>query len=403
MPAYTRTVQVPVARLTAKKAGMLNRAMKDYRRAREQTCRYFKRNNAFEFTYSERDELRKELGNHDRINLPSRVLYPAIATVEQNYKEYEKDGRASPPQANRTDTLALEGQNARIYHTEGRYYLNVSTGNGVVNLPLVVSNDDYHKERFPNPDTVPPAGRTRTGVQFADLEPEDFPGKTVKLSTSTLQKTGQRRFIANLVFQIEKRVDRPNDGTPRYLIGVDRGRNQLASAAVYDIEEDHVVDWWSRDGDEVQHYMDEFSNRIREFQQAGVWKQMEDARMRRFRYKEQADYEVANAIVNLARERLDAGIILEDLGGLSRLGSWKVENRRFAEWSYYRLEQYIQQKAEPYDIPVQTVEPAYTSRECSRCGTDDTARDGIYFECRECNYEQHADANAAVNIAKRAT
>jgi IS605 OrfB family transposase len=148
--------------------------------------------------------------------------------------------------------------------------------------------------------------------------------------------------------------------------------------------------------------MDQFSDRIREFQRAGVWERMEDARMRRFRYKRQIDYEVANAVVDLARERLDAGIVLEDLGGMSRLGGWKVENRRFNEWSYHRLEQYITQKAEPYDIPVQTVEPAYTSQECSRCGSEETVRDGIYFECRECDYDQHADANAAVNIAKRA-
>jgi len=399
---YTRTIQIPVARLTATKAGKLARAMKDYRRARAETITYFREEgDPLDFSYSEREKLRKRLGAHDRIDLPSRVLYPAITTVEQNYAEYEKGQFDSPPTADRADTLALEGQNARIFHTGGRYYLDVPTGRGSVACPLRTSDDDWHARRLPQPEAIPPEGRSRTGVPFADLDADDFPDNTVKLSTSTLTQRGTRSFVANFVFQHAKRVQQPSN-TAQYVVGVDRGRNQLLTAAVYDVERNHVVDWLHVGGDEVEHYMDRFAERIREFQQAGVWEQMEAARRRRFRYKRQRDYEAAGQVVDLARERFSIRIAVEDLSSMGRLGGYARESRRFAEWSFGRQRDAIARKAEPYDIPVVSVEPRHTSQVCSWCGSDDTHRESVHFACRACGYEQHADANAAVNIAKRA-
>ena len=82
---------------------------------------------------------------------------------------------------------------------------------------------------------------------------------------------------------------------------------------------------------------------------------MEAARERRARYKRQVDYEIANAIVDFARGRFSVGIALEELSDMSRLGATPTECRRFNHWSYYRLGEYIQDKAEPYDIPVTEV------------------------------------------------
>lgn len=402
MDTYTRTVRIPLRTLTARKAGLLNRAMKDYRRTREITINHFDNDgDALDFPYNERESLRKRLSNHDRIHLPSRVLYPAITTVEQNYAEYEKGEFDTPPTAARADTLGLEGQSTRLFYTDGTYYLDVPTGRGAVLCPLRTSTDGWHTKRLPKTDAAPPSGRTRTGIPFAEFEPGDFPNSTVKLSTSTLSKTGRRSFVANLVFQHKKCMSRDVSDS-RFIVGVDRGRNQLVTAALYDTVADRVLDWLHVDGDETEHYMDRFAERIAEFQSAGVWDQMEAARKRRFRYKEQRDFEAANQIVDMARGKFGVTIALEDLGTMSRLGGYASESRRFSEWSYGRQRDAIARKAEPYDIPVQTIDPRYTSQVCSRCGGSDTYRSGVHFHCRGCGYEQHADANAAVNIAKRA-
>lgn len=406
----TRTLVIQLPILTAKKAGLLNRAMKDYRRARAIGCEYFAENDLSEFTISDQNELSGQISSRDDIQLSRRQIAYGIRTVKQNYAEFQKDQRASPPEANRADTLAISRRGTRIFHEEdGRYYLNIRTGIDDVNLPLRTTDDAHHTDYLPAPDAIPakqsPRQR-RAGVPFKDLDHDDFPSRTLKLSTSTIQKRGERDFTANLSFQVATRRERRYDAeNARYVVGVDRGRNQLAHAALYDSNADHVTDWWSRSGDEVGHYMDEFAERISEFQAAGVWDQMDDARDRRFRYKEQVDYEIANAIVDLA---LDADgsvvIVLEDLQGMSKLGNYAVENRRFSEWSYYRLGEFVDQKAAPHDIPARRVDPYATSKDCSRCGCDEpeqTHRQGVYFSCKKCGYEQHADANAAVNIAKR--
>lgn len=399
---YTRTIQVPVEGLTANKAGKLAAAMKDYRTARQQAIQHFRTEaSATDMTLSERNELRKAISSRDDVALFTRTAEVGIKTVQQNYAEFEKGTFDTEPEAKRADTLALEGSDTRLFHSGERYYLDIPTGRGSILCPLRVTDDAWHDRRFPDPEVVSFEGRSRCGVEFADIDADDFPDNTVKLSTSTLSRTGERSFVANLVFQHKPRMQQPVE-EPRFVIGVDRGRNQLLSAAVYDVERDHVVDWLNMPGDEVEHYMDRFAERIREFQKNKVWEQMEDARERRFAYKRQQDYNAANRVVDMARERFGVQIALENLSDMSRLGSYSVENRRFSEWSYGRLRDAIARKAEPYGISVVTVKPEYTSQTCSRCGADDTSRSGVHFECNDCKYEQHADANAAVNIAKRA-
>jgi transposase len=54
-------------------------------------------------------------------------------------------------------------------------------------------------------------------------------------------------------------------------------------------------------------------------------------------------------------------------------------------------------------VAVIHVDPAYTSRQCSACGhTDRRNRPGqATFSCTSCGFAEHADVNAARNIAAR--
>lgn len=401
-----RTVIVPLATPTTNKSGRINWAMKEFFRARKYACDYYNNHTPSDVTRSDRSDLYQKIRSKHDVEIPANVVSQAVTIVHQNYRQYERGDTESPPRPSHADIYGLHSQIARLFYESGTYYLNMETGRGRVSLPLVVSDSDYHRSRLPYPDSIPDMTskyQRIPGVCLVDIDESDLPADTLRYSSSTLHRNSDNEYYFHLIYRKEAPRS-PAASDARYVVGVDRGRNQLAYAALYDRKANHVIDWWNRGGGEVEHYMEQLTERIRDFKRSGVWSEMDDARARRFRYKEQIDYEIANAVANLAQsvDDGDAIIALEELSGMSRLGSYPAENRRFSQWSYYRLAEFIRQKAEEIGIGVTEVNPRYTSQKCSRCGSDETKRNSIYFECTNCDYQQHADANAAVNIAKEA-
>lgn len=64
----------------------------------------------------------------------------------------------------------------------------------------------------------------------------------------------------------------------------------------------------------------------------------------------------------------------------------------------------LEYKAEWYDRKVIRINPAYTSRECSKCGytSKENRKTQSKFECVSCGFESNADFNASKNILGRA-
>jgi len=70
----------------------------------------------------------------------------------------------------------------------------------------------------------------------------------------------------------------------------------------------------------------------------------------------------------------------------------------FENGSFLSLQRLVEKKAHDRGIDVLYVNPAYTSKRCSRCGHFGR-RSRKRFECPHCGYVAHADVNAAFNIA----
>jgi IS605 OrfB family transposase len=71
-------------------------------------------------------------------------------------------------------------------------------------------------------------------------------------------------------------------------------------------------------------------------------------------------------------------------------------------WVPSKIKSMIEYKAKEHNIDVKFVSPKYTSRMCFRCKNVDAAsRNGKKYKCVKCDYENHADINAAKNIASK--
>jgi putative transposase len=112
------------------------------------------------------------------------------------------------------------------------------------------------------------------------------------------------------------------------------------------------------------------------------------------------NHKLTTELVNLAKNT-GQGIRMEDLKNIrirTNKRSSKKTRRITNNWNFYQIRQFVEYKARICGVPVEFLNPAYTSKTCSRCGHLGT-RVKKSFECLNCKHVEHADANAAFNIA----
>ncbi|MBE3561246.1 MAG: IS200/IS605 family element transposase accessory protein TnpB [Ktedonobacteraceae bacterium] len=76
--------------------------------------------------------------------------------------------------------------------------------------------------------------------------------------------------------------------------------------------------------------------------------------------------------------------------------------RRLSEWQHGAIRRAVESKAQLAGLAIVEVNPAYTSKICSRCGLRGK-RKRHTFTCPSCGFTEHADVNAALNIRNRFT
>lgn len=154
-------------------------------------------------------------------------------------------------------------------------------------------------------------------------------------------------------------------------------------------------------GKKCYHVHQKYSNIRRRLQHQGKFAKLARIKNRESRITRDTNHKVSRAIVNLAKQENKA-IVLEDLTGIRRNKKQK-KSFKYAlhSWSFYQLRQFIVYKAKLLGVPVVFIQPQYTSKCCSRCGKVGN-RQGKKFKCLHCGHVDHADANAAFNIAAKA-
>jgi putative transposase len=121
------------------------------------------------------------------------------------------------------------------------------------------------------------------------------------------------------------------------------------------------------------------------------------------RFAADTNHVIAKRIVTEA-ERTGRGIALEDLTGIrARVRLRKPQRVTLHSWAFAQLRQYTAYKAALAGVPVVYADPSYTSQMCSDCGhvSKKNRLDQATFCCTSCGFAEHADVNAARNIASR--
>lgn len=181
--------------------------------------------------------------------------------------------------------------------------------------------------------------------------------------------------------------DRPENGT---VLGVDLGIENIAVTST-------GVFWTA---DELIHWRTEYVERRRLLQECGTRWAHENVqsvgRTETGRF-EQYLHRVANELVAEAAENGCSYIAFERL---TDIRDRMPRARKFHEWAFHRLYEYVEYKGEARGIAVEQVNPQYTSQRCSECGftVDKNRPSPESFCCQSCGYANHADYNAAKNI-----
>jgi|APHM01.1.fsa_nt_gi transposase, IS605 OrfB family, central region len=131
-----------------------------------------------------------------------------------------------------------------------------------------------------------------------------------------------------------------------------------------------------------------------QLQEGGDLKSVKLSRERR-KYTEYETDRVSREIVDLVSDYDNAGIIMEDLTNYREHCEDPIH-----DWPYDMIQSKVSYKATGEGIPVEFVDPSYTSLNCRSCD-EIGERDGTDFVCSSCGYEVHADVNGAINIARR--
>ena len=125
------------------------------------------------------------------------------------------------------------------------------------------------------------------------------------------------------------------------------------------------------------------------------------------RNKDKERRRVRDQLHKITRELVDIakttgqGIRIEDLKGIRKKTTKKYRtknNRTTNNWNYSLFRQLLEYKAKICGVVVEAINPYNTSKTCSRCGAIGL-RDHKKFECPDCGHRDHADSNAAFNIA----
>ena len=185
-------------------------------------------------------------------------------------------------------------------------------------------------------------------------------------------------------------------------IGVDR--NTTGSCAVVAIPSTGKV---IKLGKKAFHIHRKYKKIRQMLQKVNAKKMLKKIRKREKNIIKDINHKISKKIVEIAKNN-SCNIKLEDLSGIRKNSKGGKNNRKgkngesfkssINTWEFYQLQTMIEYKSKICGIKVIYIDPKFTSQKCSKCGLIGN-RNKKEFVCQHCGHVDHADSNAAFNIA----
>jgi len=151
-------------------------------------------------------------------------------------------------------------------------------------------------------------------------------------------------------------------------------------------------------GKPAQHLHEKYKNNRTNLQKKGKYKLIKQTKNRESNKIRDLNHKISSKIVQEAINQ-NCNIKMEDLKDIRKTTKTRKKFRyALNSWSFYQLRQMIEYKAKKHGVCIVLIDPAYTSKTCSKCGSLGN-RNGKVFKCSTCGHVDHADSNAAFNIS----
>ena len=153
----------------------------------------------------------------------------------------------------------------------------------------------------------------------------------------------------------------------------------------------------------VKKHRSGLQHQANKHQSKSAYRRLCKQRRRQSRFVKHTNHVISKALVQTALVSSKA-IAMELLQGIRwRVSASKEMRWLLGNWAFDQLQKFVAYKAQAVGIPVVFVDPAYTSRTCSRCGFCDkqNRKSQSRFHCLSCGLDINADFNASLNIEAR--
>ena len=258
-------------------------------------------------------------------------------------------------------------------------------------LALSVTDKSYHAIRLNNSSVeldMVVAGRW---VTFIFASPQRFLEPGIKIIAPTISIDDRNRVMFNWPFEIPTELTEFSD---KYVVGIDVGITNHTTAVVRDITTGRVVEasFMNRRVRSLENKIKRTKTQITVLKKRGRDEEADPHRKALSNRRKELAILIGQEIADLSWKHDNALVAVEALSHIKN-------TMRHGRWVRGMIVDRITDMVESNGGRVMTVNPAYTSQLCHRCGTTLDASHYHTPTCSVCRVGWDRDENAAANIA----